>query len=290
MWVATTVKQLRQRRSALLGKVVLVPTLGALTDGHISLIKKGQSVAPNVIVSIFVNPTQFGPDEDYDQYPRPIEADLAVCRKCGITGVFHPSVNQMYPPQVPHCQVTIPALASILEGEHRPQHFAGVCRVVLKLFNMVQPALACFGKKDFQQLRILQILAADLNLPTTIVACETVRDEQGLALSSRNVQLNAEQYRRALGLFEALGQAKALVERAGQTDPQRVETSMRQAMAGHQIDVDYAVVRHPLTLAELPRIEPQFTGSVVALVAGHVDGVRLIDNMVLGREEGCVSV
>lgn len=283
MWIATTVKELRKRRSGLKGNVVLVPTLGALHNGHISLIEKGQAMAPNVIASIFVNPTQFGPGEDYEQYPRPVEADLAACRRCGIAGVFQPLADQMYPPKISDCQITVPSLASILEGKIRPQHFEGVCRIVLKLFNMVQPDLACFGRKDFQQLRIVQTLAAALNLRTEIVECETVRDEQGLALSSRNVHLDAAQYRRALGLFESLNQARVLVEKIGQTNPCVVEASMRQTMAARQIQVDYAVVRHPRTLMELDRIEPKRTDGVVALVAGRVDGLRLIDSMVLGK-------
>ena len=273
----------RQQRRALRGKVALVPTMGALHAGHQSLIERAGAIADHVIVSIFVNPTQFGPNEDYAQYPRPVDRDLDCCERAGVEGVFNPNVEEVYSPQVPVCEVNVPELAKSLEGKHRPGHFAGVCRVVMKLLNMAQPNIACFGRKDFQQLRIVQAMVADLTLPVAIVEVDTVREPDGLAVSSRNIHLAGEDRHHARGLFKALVNARMLVEQAGETDPMRVETSMHEVMRAHQVGVDYAVVRHPLALTELDCIEPALTGGVVALVAGRVGNVRLIDNMLLAE-------
>ena len=283
MWIVETVAELRQKRRGLRGKVALVPTMGALHAGHQSLIERARAIADHVIVSIFVNPTQFGPNEDYAQYPRPVDRDMDCCERGGVDGVFSPKVEEVYSPQVPACEVIVPDLMKSIEGEHRPGHFAGVCRVVMKLLNMTQPNIACFGRKDFQQLRIVQAMVADLSLPVAIVECETVRETDGLAISSRNFHIAGEDRHHARGLFKALVNARMLVEQAGETDPLRVERSMHEVMRAYQVRVDYAVVRHPLTLTELDCIEPALTGGVVALVAGRVGNVRLIDNMILAE-------
>ncbi len=294
MWIAQTIDELRTRRAKLRGRVALVPTMGALHEGHLSLVRQAHALADRVLVSIFVNPIQFGSGEDLRQYPRPLEQDLVLCEREKVTGVFHPTADEMYPPQVPASEVNVPAVAGDLEGLARPGHFAGVCRVVLKLFNLCQPRLACFGRKDLQQLRVIQAMTADLNLPIGIVECETMREADGLAMSSRNVRLCGDTRQHALGLSKALREARMLVEEAGETDPVRVETVMKQVLRVHHVAVDYAAIRHPLTLARLDSIAPALTGGVAALVAGRVgvaetgkpvpaDGeVRLIDNMLLG--------
>ena len=199
--------------------------------------------------------------------------------------MFSPTVEEVYPPQIPACEVIVPELATSLEGEYRTGHFNGVCRVVIKLLNMAYPNIACFGRKDFQQLRVVQAMLADLALPIAILECATVRETDGLAVSSRNISLVGDQRHHALGLFKALGNARMLVEQAGETDPKRVEAAMAEVMRAHQVRVDYAVVRHPLTLTELDCIEPALTGGVAALVAGRVGSVRLIDNMVLAEPQ-----
>lgn len=258
------------------GSLALVPTMGALHDGHLSLIELARQHADAVAVSVFVNPTQFGPHEDFDRYPRPIEDDLARCEAAGVDVVFNPTVDEVYPPDATPVEIVVPSLASMLEGATRPGHYAGVCRVCTKLFNIVQPDVAVFGQKDYQQLKIIEALVADLVLPMAIVAGETRRDPDGLALSSRNRYLDPAARERALGLSKALRQAGRMVD-DGETDPVIIEAAMRHTMEAHQVAVDYAVVRHPEKLTELDAI----VGPAVALVAGRVDEVHLIDNAIV---------
>ncbi|MCC7145224.1 MAG: pantoate--beta-alanine ligase [Phycisphaeraceae bacterium] len=284
MWIATTIQETRKQRQALAGSVAFVPTMGALHDGHAWLMRAGRQLADHVVVSIFVNPTQFGPNEDFARYPRTINDDLQLCEKAGVAGVFCPEVEEMYPPQDVGCRISLPGLDDILEGKIRPGHFTGVCRVVAKLLNIVGPDIACWGQKDYQQCRVVDAMMRDLAMPIRNVVLPTVREPDGLAMSSRNRYLDAENRRHATGLYKALGVAKAMVEQDGQTDPQIVEDAMRQAMEAHHFAVDYAVIRHPLTLTPLDSIEPRLTRGVVALAAGRLGPVRLIDNMILGRE------
>lgn len=283
MWIAKDVETLREHRAKAKGRVALVPTMGALHDGHLSLIRRAHQLGHTVIVSLFVNPTQFAPHEDLDKYPQPFEKDVDLCISQGVDGLFAPTVEAMYPPDVLSTQVNVPELAKVLEGASRPTHFAGVCRVVAKFFNMAQPHVACFGMKDYQQLTILRAMVADLAFPIQIEACPTVREEDGLALSSRNVYLEGKQRHHALGLSKALAEAKQMIE-TGESDPNVVQHAMAQVMRAHHVTVDYAVVRNPLTLRELDAINPQLTGGIVALVAGQVGPVRLIDNMVIGED------
>jgi pantoate--beta-alanine ligase len=285
MWIAESIAKLKGQRSQATAPVALVPTLGALHPGHLSLIEIAKRHAETVIVSIFVNPTQFDSNEDLERYPRPIALDLQLCRQMGVSGVFQPTVEEMYPLRLPACHLDVPALGAELEGAIRPGHFAGVCRVVAKLLNLVNPHVACFGQKDFQQLRIIQALVADLNMPVGIIECPTLRDADGLALSSRNQRLTPEQRRHALGLIKALNEAKRMITKADESDPAVIEHAMRQVMTAHHVAIDYATVRHPLTLAKLAHIDPVLTGGVVALVAGTVGTVHLIDNMLLPERE-----
>lgn len=283
MWIAENIADLRGHRRQFAGRVAFVPTMGALHPGHVSLMHAARKLADHVVVSIFVNPTQFGPNEDFNRYPRPIGRDIDACLAAGADGVFHPNVEVMYPPDAPPCDVTIPSMAGILEGAIRPGHFAGVCRVVAKLFNIVQPDVACFGQKDFQQCRVIEAMVRDLAFPITIAELATLRESDGLAMSSRNVYLKEDERRHAVGLYKALSAATSLIEEEGETNPGAVESAMRLVMQSHHIEPDYAVVRHPHTLAPLDVIAPASTGGVVALVAGRLGGVRLIDNKVIGR-------
>lgn len=286
MWIADTIESMRVHREVFRREgrsVAFVPTMGALHEGHLSLMRAAAELADVVVASIYVNPTQFGVGEDFDKYPRPLEHDLKLCEAQGVAGVFRPTDAMMYPADALPCEINVPALAGVLEGEFRPTHFAGVCRVVAKLFNIVQPDVACFGRKDYQQLKVIEAMTADLMLPVRIAACPTMREEDGLAMSSRNAYLSDEGRRHALGLSKALREAANLVN-DGESDPAAVEAAMRATMAAHHVEVDYAVVRHPHTLARLDIIEPALTGGVIALVAGRVDGVRLIDNALLGGQ------
>lgn len=256
--------------------------MGALHEGHLSLIRRGLELADHVVATVFVNPTQFGPGEDFDRYPRQLEQDLAMCEQAGAVGVFCPGPDEMYPANQVGTTLTVPAMENLLEGAFRPGHFAGVCRVVAKLFNVTQPDVACFGRKDYQQLMVIQAMVDDLNMPIHIEGCPTLREADGLAMSSRNRYLTDEDRQYGLGLYKALTEAKLMVEDAGETDPKAVESAMMQNLRAHHVDVDYAVIRHPHTLTELDCIEPRLTGGVVGLIAGRVGKTRLIDNMLMG--------
>ena len=287
MRVGKTILETRSLRRSLRGTVVLVPTMGALHAGHVSLIESARTQGDRVLVSVFVNPTQFGPNEDLSAYPRPLERDLELCEKAGAAGVFVPSVEEMYPAGRLECDVTIPALAGVLEGAVRPGHFAGVCRVVAKLFNITQPDVAMFGMKDYQQLRVIEAMVRDLDMPLRIVGRPTVRENDGLAMSSRNAYMDPEMRARAIGLHAALDAARRLVESEGVHDRSVIEAVMRAEMQSRAIVPDYAVVRDRATLRE---VGAQIAGEVVALVAGRISGagahgkgttVRLLDNLEL---------
>ncbi len=248
--------------------------MGALHDGHLRLIEEAGRLSDEVWVSIFVNPAQFAPSEDLSRYPRPIEADLAACESAGVSVVFNPSPDDMYPPGAVPTQIDVPDLATEFEGAHRPGHFAGVCRVVFKLFSLCQPTFACFGLKDYQQLVVIEALVADLNLPIAIQRVPTVREPDGLAMSSRNRYLGPDARRRAVGLFKALQLARRLIADDGEADPAVVERAMLQTLEAHHIRPDYAAVRHPHSLQPIDSIDRP----VVALIAGQLEGVRLLDN------------
>jgi pantoate--beta-alanine ligase len=284
MHVYETVEAMRQARRQVAGTVGFVPTMGALHEGHLALVRQARQQCDWLVASIFVNPTQFGPNEDYQSYPRTFEVDKAACEAEGVDAIFAPSVNEMYPPQVLDSVIDVPALTEDLEGAHRPGHFNGVCRVVAKLFNIVRPDLTCFGQKDYQQLKVIEAMAADLMMGLRVIAVPTVREPDGLALSSRNQYLTAQQRPHALGLVKALTQARHLIEREGETDPAAVEQAMHDTLVAHHLSVDYAVIRQPHTLAPLDILEPALTEGVVALIAARLDNVRLIDNALIGQD------
>lgn len=272
-----TIPELRQHRKLITAPIALVPTMGALHDGHLKLIEEAKRLSDEVWVSIFVNPTQFGANEDLDKYPRPIEDDLAACEKLGVSAVFMPEADEVYPPSVIPLELDVPSLTGEFEGKERPGHFAGVCRVVLKLFNLCQPRVACFGQKDYQQLRVIEAMVEDLNLPIAIQRVATVREADGLAMSSRNRYLGEEARKHAAGLYKALQLAKQLIEDDSETDPANIERAMEQVLLAHHIEPDYCAVRHAETLAAMDIVTPP----AVALIAGRLDGVRLLDNVVI---------
>lgn len=277
--VVETVEQVRReveaaRRNG--DRIGLVPTMGALHKGHLSLIRAARQACDFVAVSIFVNPTQFGPHEDLDRYPRPFEADLRACAEEGVDLVFHPCVETIYPPGSSTI-VEVEGLSQILEGKYRPGHFRGVTTVVLKLFNIVAPDVAYFGRKDYQQQLIIRRMCRELCLPVTIETCPTVRESDGLALSSRNVYLNDEERQTALTLSRCLQHACDLI-RQGETDLDRVRLQMREQIAAvPEIDLDYTTVADAETLAETNRAN----GPLVVLIAARVGNTRLIDNMLM---------
>lgn len=255
-------------------RIALVPTMGALHAGHRSLLDAARARGEFVVATIFVNPTQFGPGEDFSIYPRPIDADLAVCRDAGVDLVFHPDAETIYPPGFATF-VEVERLSDVLEGAHRPGHFRGVATVVLKLLNLVQPDSLLLGQKDYQQQLVLRRMVADLDLPIEVVTCPTIRDSDGLALSSRNVRLASEDRAAALVIPTALDEARAKLL-AGESDVAAVRRAMRFRLeATPGVAVDYATVADADTLAELDAPAPR----MVALIAARVGKVRLIDNM-----------
>ncbi|MBW7905382.1 MAG: pantoate--beta-alanine ligase [Phycisphaerae bacterium] len=257
-------------------RVGLVPTMGALHEGHGSLIDAARRDCDFVIVSIFVNPTQFGPNEDFARYPRDEPGDTRLCSARGVDVVFAPAPGEMYPPGAVTA-VAVPGLSEVLCGRFRPGHFTGVATIVAKLFNAVQPDVAYFGQKDAQQLTIIRRMTADLEFPVEIVGCPTVREADGLALSSRNRYLSADERGRALCLYRALEAARAMIL-AGQTDVQAVVAQMRMIVeAARPARIDYIELVSPETL--LPAADCR--GPVLAALAVHIGQTRLIDNLLV---------
>jgi len=257
------------------GGVGLVPTMGALHAGHASLVSAARAQNDRVVVSIFVNPTQFGPGEDYQSYPRDEGADLALLDSLGAAAAFVPAAEEVYPPGDATRVVPGP-IAGPLEGSRRPGHFTGVATVVTKLLCMAEPDRAYFGQKDFQQLRVVQSLVRDLALRAEIVPCPIVRDADGLALSSRNAYLSPEERGRALGLSRALS-AAAAAHADGERDPDRLRELVSGIASGAGA-LDYVAVADPFTLQELAGAADR----AAILLACRVGRTRLIDNVLLG--------
>ena len=265
------------RRSGLV--VGLVPTMGALHAGHLRLIEEARAASGLVVVSIFVNPTQFGPGEDFRRYPRTLETDLDLCARGGAAVVFAPEVGEIYPRGPLSTFVEVPDLSGLLEGASRPGHFRGVATVVLKLFSIVGPDLAFFGRKDYQQLQVIRRMVDDLDVSVEVRAIATVREADGLAMSSRNRYLDADQRRAAIVLSRALEAARLAVE-AGERDAGRVRQILRRAIGLEPLaSLDYAEVVDARTLEPLVGLGPGV--DAVALVAARVGPVRLIDNALL---------
>ena len=258
-------------------RIALVPTMGALHEGHLSLVRAARERAEYVVVSVFVNPTQFGPGEDFEAYPRDLEGDLELLEAEGVALVFAPATATMY---APGATVTVDPgpLGDVLEGAIRPTHFRGVCTVVAKLFGIVAPDLAFFGEKDFQQLAIVRAMVSDLDLPVRVVGCPTIREPDGLALSSRNVYLSPDERAAATVLYRALRAAEARAL-AGERDARALVEVMRAEIATEPLVVpDYAEVADAVTLVPLDALD----GSPArALVAARLGSTRLIDNLAL---------
>lgn len=271
---------LRQRRAE--GKQIgFVPTMGALHDGHLRLVDEARRLSDVVVMSIFVNPLQFGPGEDFDHYPRPLERDRALASARGVDALFVPEVGEMYPPGRSTLVVPGPA-ADRWEGASRPGHFAGVLTVVAKLFLIVQPDVAVFGQKDWQQVVLVRRMVRDLDFPVEIAVLPTVREPDGLARSSRNAYLDEESRRDAAGLSAAL---RAAVERyrGGVTDPAALEAAARGALEVHPgARAEYIAVVDPVDLAP---VSVAADDTIVA-VAAQVGATRLIDNVTLGQGIG----
>ncbi len=276
MRVIDDVEQTRAYARSLRRPLGLVPTMGALHEGHLSLVRAARRDCASVAVSIFVNPTQFGPNEDFASYPRDLERDLALLRDEGVDLVFAPSVEQVYPPGF-DTTVSLQRTAARLEGAHRPGHFAGVATVVAKLFIIIEPNRAYFGQKDGQQTIVVRRMTQDLNLPVEIVVLPTVREPDGLAMSSRNVYLTPEERRAAPALYRGLRRATELFE-AGERDAETLRQAVRAVVAGEPlIALEYVSLAALDTLDELERVDRPAMLSLAARL-GHA---RLIDNVLL---------
>ncbi len=288
--VVRTVAELRRRvaeaRAGGLG-VGLVPTMGALHAGHGRLIEACREVAGFVVVSIFVNPTQFAPTEDLARYPRTPEEDRSLCGRSGASLIFAPGVEDLYPEGAGACWVEVPGLSDVLEGASRPGHFRGVATVVLKLLMACGPDLAIFGRKDFQQLRVIRRMVADLLIPVRILASPTIREADGLAMSSRNRYLGPEEQRAAVVLSVALRKAIEAV-RAGESDAGRVRQILRDTVESEPLArLDHAEVVDAETLRPLSTLG---TGrDAVALLAARLGPARLIDNAALPAPGGATD-
>jgi len=260
--------------------VALVPTMGALHEGHLSLIDAARADCDLVVVSIFVNPTQFAPNEDLDAYPRPANADTAACQARDMDVIFMPSTETMYGTGG-LTQVTVAELSRGLCGRSRPTHFAGVCTVVAKLFNIVQPDRAYFGAKDFQQVTIIRRMVADLDFPVEIVTCPIVRESDGLAMSSRNAYLSADHRAQAVGLSQALAMAQRLI-RTESPSAKAIEQAIRAHLADAAPDgeIDYVEIIDPQALTDVEEACPP----VLVAVAVRFGSTRLIDNVLVDAQ------
>lgn len=276
MEIATDLDKFRALRASLHGTVGLVPTMGYLHEGHLSLIRRAKAECAHVVVSIFVNPTQFGPNEDLSKYPHDLERDLRLLEPLGVDMVWTPTAEGMYPNGF-QTWVQVEALTAPLEGAVRPAHFRGVTTVVAKLFNAVRPHKAYFGQKDAQQAAVIRQMTRDLSYPIEIVICPIVREPDGLAMSSRNKYLEGEDRQAALVLSRALNAAKELYD-AGERDGEKLRGKMKEIIAAEpRAQMQYVSCADYDTLAELETV----TGKTLLSMAVMIGKTRLIDNFVL---------
>jgi pantoate--beta-alanine ligase len=276
MKVIARIADLKRLRRELFEPVGLVPTMGSLHEGHLSLVRRAREENPSLVVSIFVNPTQFGPREDFKRYPRDTKADMALLEKEAVDVVFVPKADEMYPPQF-NSWVEIGGLAERLEGASRPGHFRGVATVCNKLFNIVQPTRAYFGQKDAQQAAVIKKMVAELDMNLEIVTLPIVREPDGLAMSSRNRYLNPDERRAALVLYRALTLGRRLWD-DGEKDAGKIRREMARMIQKEPLArIDYVSIAHAETLSELEVVRPP---ALVSL-AVKIGGTRLIDNMLL---------
>jgi pantoate--beta-alanine ligase len=279
MKIAKTVESVRRlvKAARIAGeKIGFVPTMGALHIGHISLIEAAKKNCDFVVVSIFVNPTQFGPGEDFKKYPRPIETDLKMCRKAGVDLVFAPTPQEMYPAEN-LTWVNVEKLSEPLCGKFRPGHFRGVATVCAKLFNIITPDIAYFGRKDAQQAIVIKKMVADLNMPLKIVVCPTVREKNGLAMSSRNQYLTPQQKKDAAYIYKSLQKCRHTIKQ-GVKDTKKIKTQMRRILKQiPSVEIQYISIVDAETLRNIDRV----TGKVLAAVTVKIGSTRLIDNISL---------
>jgi pantoate--beta-alanine ligase len=277
MMIVSTLEELRSARPLLDGPLGLVPTMGYLHEGHLSLLRRAKAECRSTAVSIFVNPTQFGPNEDLSKYPRDLERDLHLLEAEDADLVWTPAPEDMYPAGF-QTWVEVQEISLPLEGAQRPGHFRGVTTVVSKLFNAIQPAKAYFGQKDAQQAAVIRQMTRDLNFPIAIVVCPTVREPDGLALSSRNVYLDPDQRKAATVLYRALNAARFAYE-AGERDAGRLREVMKETVASEPLaKMQYVSCADYDTLRELEAV----TGRTLLSMAVFMGKTRLIDNLVLG--------
>ena len=276
MRIVKTVDEMRQARPAMSGSVGFIPTMGFLHEGHLALVRRARTETDNLVVSIFVNPTQFGPKEDFTTYPRDTERDLELLRKEKTDLVFMPGSEEIYPQNF-NSWIDVEGLTERLEGAFRPGHFRGVTTVVAKLFNIVQPHKTYFGRKDAQQLLVIRKMAADLNMNIEVIDVPTVREPDGLAMSSRNSYLNPQEREAALVLWKSLTRAEELWQ-AGEESAKRIRDDMISIISAESLaSIDYVSVANPDTLEELDGI----TGSALVSLAVRIGKTRLIDNITL---------
>ena len=279
MKIIETIADLKSLRPKLAEPVGFVPTMGYLHQGHLALVRQARAENPSVVVSIFVNPTQFGPHEDFKQYPHDPQRDLALLEKEKVDIVFMPPADEMYPPKF-NSWVEVGKVAERLEGAARPGHFRGVTTVVAKLFNIVQPDRAYFGQKDAQQLIVIRKMVADLDMSLEVVAVPTVREPDGLAMSSRNTYLNPEERKAALVLYQALTLAQKLWSQ-GEKDAKVIRQQMTDLIQKQPLaEIDYISIADAETLDELDRVKPP----ALVSMAVRIGKTRLIDNVVLNSE------
>ena len=259
----------------------LVPTMGYLHEGHLSLVDRARELTGFVVMSIFVNPTQFGPGEDYEEYPRDLDRDRELAEARGVDLVYAPDVEEMYPGGEPVVKVVPGPLADRLCGLTRPGHFQGVLTVVAKLFGMVQPDVAVFGQKDYQQAVLIRRMARDLDMPPRVEVAPIVREEDGLALSSRNTYLSEVERERARSLSQGLFAARRVFEQEGVTNADRLKARVRGTMRDADVEPEYIELVDPDTLDD---VQEAREGAVLA-VAARVGDTRLIDNVRLGLKE-----
>ena len=279
MNVAQTISSVRENvtEAKKQGKTIgFVPTMGALHEGHISLVEEAKKKCDYIVVSIFVNPTQFGPSEDFEKYPRPIEDDLRKCEKAGVDLVFNPSANEMYPEKV-ITWVNVEKITENLCGSSRPGHFRGVTTVCAKLFNIVTPDFAFFGQKDAQQAIVIKRMVADLNMPLEIVVCPIIREDSGLALSSRNKYLSEQEREDASNIYKSLQKCKEMVD-SGCRNTESILAEMRNILETKEsIEVEYISIVDVKTLENIDSIQD----NALAAIAVRIGSTRLIDNFLI---------
>jgi len=257
------------------GKIIgFVPTMGYLHEGHLSLVRVAKKKSDVLVVSIFINPTQFGPKEDFKRYPKNLKRDKRLLKETGCDFLFVPDIKNMYPEGY-DTYVEVENLTRILEGASRPEHFKGVTTIVAKLFNIVQPDIAVFGQKDFQQAVVIKRMVKDLNFPVKIIVAPTIREKSGLALSSRNLYLSDEEKKQALVLYQSLNLAKKMIE-SGERDSRRIKNRMRLLIQKKpKAKIDYIAINDSETLRPLKKLK----GNVLISLAVRVGKTRLIDNI-----------